>query len=353
MLNIPEVNRLLEIRKFKKIRDTYLESFLREQVDGFLHPFFNLHIVTSFRSSSSSPNFQNIPKRDERAMNICRGAILPREGNQLFSVDYGGIEVAMACCYTEDPQLIHDYVEGDMHRDMAIELFLLDEFDKSVAGLNNFRQASKNGFVFPEFYGDYYLNCAHNLLKWMQFCSLRDGTPGLIHLKNKGLITLDKKGYPKNINKFIKHVEGIEDNFWNVRYKKYMKWKKRTWKDYQKKGYVELKTGFKCKGLMKRNEALNVAFQGSGFHCLLNSFIKITDRAEELNMKSHPIGQIHDEIVNDVHPDELELYASELKRIMVEEVPNEWKWIIVPLSVEGDISDIDTAWNMKKSYKFS
>ena len=51
------------MRKLKKVRDTYLDAFLREQVDGYLHPFFSLHTVKTFRSSSERINFQNIPKR--------------------------------------------------------------------------------------------------------------------------------------------------------------------------------------------------------------------------------------------------------------------------------------------------
>ena len=49
-LNIPEVNILLKMKKLVKVRDTYLDAFLREQVDGVLHPFFNLHTTKTFRS---------------------------------------------------------------------------------------------------------------------------------------------------------------------------------------------------------------------------------------------------------------------------------------------------------------
>jgi len=70
---------LLEIRKLKKIKDTYLDSYLREQVDGIVHAFFNLNNVRSGRSGSSNPNLQNVPRRDEEAMHIVRRAIIPRK----------------------------------------------------------------------------------------------------------------------------------------------------------------------------------------------------------------------------------------------------------------------------------
>ncbi|MDY0389177.1 MAG: DNA polymerase, partial [Methanolobus sp.] len=49
-IDIPEIKWILEMRKLKKVRDTYLDAFIREQVGGYLHPFFNLHTVKTFRS---------------------------------------------------------------------------------------------------------------------------------------------------------------------------------------------------------------------------------------------------------------------------------------------------------------
>jgi DNA polymerase I-like protein with 3'-5' exonuclease and polymerase domains len=135
-LNIPELNAILEIRKITKIRDTYLEAFIREQVDGFMHPFFNLHLVRTYRSSSDHPNFQNIPKRDEEAMRICRRAIIPRPGFQLLEADYSGIEVRISACYHKDSTML-DYIsdpKSDMHLDMAKQIFMLETLRKSDLG---------------------------------------------------------------------------------------------------------------------------------------------------------------------------------------------------------------------------
>ena len=83
----------LQIRKLEKIKGTYLEAFVREQTDGFIHPFYNLHNVRTYRSSSADPNFQNIPKRDKESMKICRRAILPRPGHMLVEADFSALEV--------------------------------------------------------------------------------------------------------------------------------------------------------------------------------------------------------------------------------------------------------------------
>ena len=351
-LDIPELNKILEIRKLAKVRDTYLDGFLREQVDGVIHPFGNLHLARTFRSSMNSPNFQNIPIRDIESMKICRSALSTRPGYHWLAVDYSGVEVRMACVYTEDPTLIHDTLHGNMHKDMAIELYLLDGLDKGHSGEKNLYQGAKNGFVFPQFYGDYSGNCAPNLLSWAKIASLKDGTPGLVHLSDKGLVKLNKKGKVINYEKFLRHVENVEDDFWNVRYKVYSKWKKKWWEDYQKRGYIDMLTGFRCKDVMDQKQCCNTPFQGTAFHCLLWSFIRIDQICyEEENWDSKIMGQIHDEISIDTYPDELEHVAETVQRVSCTELPKEWKWISIPLEVDADLCEVGDSWAKKKPYK--
>src|SRR6185369_7191358 len=97
-LCIDEIDYILKLRHLDKVKTTYIGAFLREQVDGILHPVFNLHIPLTFRSSSDSPNFQNIPNRDPKLKKLCRKAIKARKGRKLLCVDYGGIEVKIAAC---------------------------------------------------------------------------------------------------------------------------------------------------------------------------------------------------------------------------------------------------------------
>jgi len=350
-LGIPELEKLIEIRKLLKVRNTYLSAFEREQVNGILHPFFNLHTVITYRSSSQSPNFQNIPKKDAYSMKLCRQAIYARPGHYIFSIDYAGIEVRMACIYTEDEKLIYDTLHGDMHKDMAIELYMLNGLDKSHRGEKNLRQGGKNGFVFPEFYGDYYGNCAIGLLKWAEISELKDGTPALAHLANKGLITLNKEGVVKNSDKFIEHVKNVEDMFWNERYRTYNKWKNTWWNTYQKKGYFDMYTGFRCSGVMNKKDACNYPFQGSAFHCLLWSFIRADEVAYAEGWGSKLFGQIHDEMLLDTHPDELKMVSGRIQQIMCKELPEAWDWITVPLEVEADVCEVDRPWSEKKGYE--
>ncbi len=107
----------------------------------------------------------NIPNRDEQSKKICRGALYPRWGNQLFAPDFKGIEVCIATAYHQDPTMLR-YLrdpKSDMHGDMTKQLFKLKKFDINYKEHKTLRDATKNGFVFPEFYGSYYKSCAHSL----------------------------------------------------------------------------------------------------------------------------------------------------------------------------------------------
>ena len=354
-LNIPELNDILRVRKLKKLKDTYLEGFLREQVNGFLHPFFNLHTVKTYRSSSDRPNFQNIPKRDKEAMEICRRAIFPRKGHQLLEVDFSGIEVRIAACYHQDPTMM-TYIKDpttDMHRDMAMQLFKLKAFDKKIAGHVHLRQAAKNGFVFPQFYGDYYKNCAVSLAcgwgalpagnwKPKQGVLINEGVHLSDHLISQGI---------KNMNAFIEHVKGIEYDFWYNRFPMYRKWKEKCWKKYQETASVEMFTGFQCYELMGRNDALNRAIQGTAFHCLLWCFIRLDAIMRKEKWKSRLIGQIHDAILFDIAPGELEHVARTVRLVTTGDLVRNLDWISVPLEVEADLAGVDESWADLKPYK--
>jgi DNA polymerase I-like protein with 3'-5' exonuclease and polymerase domains len=95
-------------------------------------------------------------------------------------------------------------------------------------------------------------------------------------------------------------------------------------------------TGFICKGLKKKNEIINYAVQGSAFHCLLWALIRIVlfEIKKRRRLKSLIVGQIHDSLVGDVRENEVESFKEMVIEVLTELLPEEWKWIIVPLVVE-------------------
>jgi len=361
----PFVQKYLEVKKLEKVLGTYLKGIKREVVDGYLHPFFNLHIAATFRSSSEAPNFQNIPIRNEVTGKLIRTAFVARPGRHLVEIDYSGIEVCIAACYHKDPTMI-TYIKDktkDMHRDMAQECFCLpwdemnDPIDKDdKARIKKIRYCGKNMFVFPQFYGDWYIDCAKHL--WQAMISMelkmRDGTSIQKYLARKGISELGEcnpKEKPRH-GTFEKHIQEVEKAFWNDRFPVYAQWKKDWYNKYQEKGYLRTKTGFICQGFMKRNEIINYPVQGSAFHCLLWSLTKLV--LEELprrKMKTLIVGQIHDSIVADVPAEELNDFLQLANQVMTVDLLQEWKWINIPLEIEADVTPINGCWFDKKEMK--
>lgn len=335
----PIVEDIIKLRRWQKAQETYLGNYVKETVDGRLHPFFHLHTVRTFRSSSSRINFQNQPTRIPEIKKLVRRAIIPRLGHMLVEIDYSGIEVRMAAVYHKDKRMIKDIIDPtkDMHRDMAKMCYLLgdDEWTK------NTRYCAKNKFVFPQFYGDYYKNCAEAL--WMAIHVLNLETQNRIPLKKH----LKKHGI-RSYEAFEKHIREVEDYFWNERYTTYRDWKEEHYKEYLQNGYVDLKTGFRCSGLMSKNDAINYPIQGSAFHCLLWSFIQSDNYCQtELN-RTKMIGQIHDAANSDVHMFEFNDFMDTAFDIMENKVRLHWPWINVPLDVEAEVTGLDQSWYTKK-----
>jgi len=349
-LGIPELNSLLQIRKLKKNRDTYLDGFLREQINGYIHPFFNLNLVVSYRSSSDHPNFQNIPIRDEESKQLVRKALFPRPGHQLLEMDYSGLEFNINACYSKDPVMVQycNDPTSDIHADIAKQVFLLKGFDKSIPDHKVLRSAAKNGFVFPQLYGDYYKNCATNLSgEWGGLGSGRWKAGQGLPLDGSHLSDHLIKQDIHSLNDYEDHIKDVQDAFFS-KFSVHAKYMAATHRKYSKLGYVDLHTGFQCGGMMSKNKVLNYPVQGAAFHCLLWSFIELDGIMRKEGWKSRLIGQIHDSIVFDIYPPELETVLRIIKRVTCSDLPKAWPWIIVPLNIEAEVCDVDSSWADKK-----
>lgn len=325
-LNSPLCKSLLAWRRWQKMRDTYLAQFKREAVDGVVRPFFNLHKVVTFRSSSDSPNFQNIPKRDKEAQKIIRSLIRPREGNRIYEWDYKAVEVCISACYHKDPTMIR-YIEDpttDMHRDMACEIFLRDL--KTIRKQE--RQWAKNKFVFPSFYGATSRSMAPDLWEVMD-------EETRAHVKSHGLTNPDK---------WLNHILEIERHFWEDRFKVYSRWKRSMYARYEEEGFIPQYTGFRCYGPVGFTEGTNRPIQGSAFHCLLWDITEVAPLVRGLSGRSHLIGQIHDAMVGDIHPDEEDQVNRIIWEYGTKKIREAWPWIIVPLTIEAERSAVNGTW---------
>ena len=348
----PFVTDYLAVKKLQKAKTTYLVGILREVVDGKVHPFFNLHTVRTYRSSSDSPNFQNIPVRDAEMGKLIRKAFIARPGNRLVEIDYSGAEVRVAACYHKDPAMLEYILDPtkDMHRDMAAECFLLpvEEVTKKL------RYSGKNEFVFPQFYGDYYVNNAKAMWGTVVAGGQKTVSGKLVsdHLAEKGITELGELsfGSPPEPGTFAEHIQSVERHFWNVRFPKYSEWKMRVLRQYQQTGTVALKTGFVCKGFMRKNEVINYPVQGAAFHCLLWSLTKIVlHEIPRRKLKAKVVGQIHDSLVCDVPDGEMPEFLGMVREVMTEKIQRAMPWLVVPLEIEAEASPVDGCWADKKT----
>ena len=341
-IDLPFVRDLLALRKMIKVKGTYLAQFKRFSYNGVMNPSYDLTIPKSYRGSSSDPNFQNIPNRDKFSRMTCRKGIIPSKGHGLLSSDFSGIEVAISACYNKDPELIRYITDPttDMHRDAASDIWILpkEEVTKEI------RYSGKNGWVFPQFYGSYYGNCAPDL--WDNYLDLQTNS-GLTLKKH-----LSKAGI-KNVQAFTDHCKKVEQKFWGRRFKVYKKWKEAINEEYRKHGFISSYLGFQFTGYMTRNECTNYQTQGTAFHMLLWSLIEVEKIAAEEEWESMIIGQIHDDMIHDYDEEELPHIIETINYVGTEKIKEMFPWIIVPLEIEHEISGIDGNWAEMTEYKLA
>lgn len=348
-MGIDFVNDILTLRKLTKSRDTYLAQFLREEVDGFIHPSFNLHLVQTYRSSSDKPNFQNIPRRNEEMRNIIRRAIIPRgRKRMIIEIDYGAMEVRIIACYTEDPLLCQYIIDdNDMHRDVGAWDFRLPtrEVTKGI------RDIAKNGGTFPRFYGSWWKSIAGNYRSRIDAEDPK--TASGKHLADH--IKSFEKEFRKSARNDPRAPESVlewmvkegEKKFWK-QFQASRDWQEQWQEEYQRHGFFRMKTGHICSGIMSRNQLYNYPIQGTAFQCLLWTLVRLNRWMKKRRMGSCIIGQIHDSIVLDVIAEERDELLTTALRILCDDLAAEWKWLIVPLKVEIEQAPPGESWLMKK-----
>lgn len=310
----------LKARKVLK-RLSVLENWDSLQVDGFLYPSFNLDVARSYRSSSSEPNFQNVPKRDEEGA-LVRQLIIPRVGHVLLEVDYSGMEVRILACWSLDPVLIDFVLNGyDMHGHWAAEIYGVNDKEVGKALWKALRYGAKNGFVFPNFYGSYWKNTAPALWDHMSDDMKREWTGR------------KENGIPES---WTRHVKDCDYRFWDM-FKGVRRKQEEAVEQYKKLGYLQMiGWGFRRHGYMNRNTIFNTHIQGPAYHCLMDDINHLVPLKIEEQWESKMPGQIHDAIFMDVKREEKEHVIEAVTEEMTVNILRRHKWIIVPLEVEWE-----------------
>ena len=122
------IGKILEYRGLKKLLSTYIDALpqLINPKTGRIHTSFNQTVTATGRLSSSNPNLQNIPIRDEDGKEI-RKAFIPDDGCSFFSADYSQIELRIMAHLSEDKNMIDAFLSGyDIHAATAAKIYKVD-----------------------------------------------------------------------------------------------------------------------------------------------------------------------------------------------------------------------------------
>lgn len=356
IIGLPFTENFLKLESMKKVSGTYLKGIRKEMVfDGrhwIVHPMYNLHTAVTYRSSCDKPNFTNIPIRNPDQAAIIRQCYIGRR--HLVEVDFSGVEVKVAGCYNKDPNLLK-YIKDkstDMHRDMAMKIFMLaeDKVEKKTT-----RDVSKNMAVFPWFYGSVYFKIALDIWEAMhrrKFVYPGTDIPLVKYLADHGIKRRGECNPKKDPvpGTFEYHVKQIEREFWDRRFPVYKQWKQDWFRAYQRNGGFSMFTGFRVEGIYSRNDVTNYPIQGSAFHCLLWCIVYMNKWLRRMKMKSRIVGEIHDSLIADVPPNELQDFLHMAHHVMTVLLPKHWPWIIVPMEVECEVSGLEKSWYHKRQW---
>ena len=296
----PVVEKILEHRGLKKLLGTYIDALplLINPRTGRVHTSFNQTVTATGRLSSSNPNLQNIPIRDENGKEI-RKAFIPDEGCLFFSADYSQIELRIMAHLSEDKNMIDAFLSNhDIHAATAAKIYKIDLND---VGSDMRRKAKTANFGI--IYGISVFGLAERMnVDRKEAKELIDGYfetyPGVKAYMDKSIQVAQEKGYVETIFHRKRFLPDINSRNAVVR------------------GYAE------------RN-AINAPIQGSAADIIKVAMARIYQRFQAEGIQAKMILQVHDELNFSVPVNEKE----RVEEIVIEEMEKAYR-MHVPLKAD-------------------
>ena len=296
----PVVEKILEHRGLKKLLGTYIDALpqLINPRTGRVHTSFNQTVTATGRLSSSNPNLQNIPIRDENGKEI-RKAFIPDEGCLFFSADYSQIELRIMAHLSEDKNMIDAFLSNhDIHAATAAKIYKIDLQD---VGSDMRRKAKTANFGI--IYGISVFGLAERMnVERKEAKELIDGYfetyPGVKAYMDKSIRVAQEKGYVETIFHRKRFLPDINSRNAVVR------------------GYAE------------RN-AINAPIQGSAADIIKVAMARIYQRFQTEGIQAKMILQVHDELNFSVPVEEKE----RVEEIVIEEMEHAYR-MHVPLKAD-------------------
>lgn len=299
----PIVGKILEQRGIRKLLSTYINALpeLINPITGKIHTSFNQTVTATGRLSSSNPNLQNIPIRDDEGKEI-RRAFIPDKNCVFFSADYSQIELRIMADLSGDQNMIDAFCSGeDIHAITASKIYKIPISEVS----KDMRRKAKTA-NFGIIYGISVFGLSDRLnIPRSEAKELINGYfetyPHIKEYMNKSIDIAREKGY----------VETISG-------------RKRMLPDINSKNAI-------VRGYAERN-AINAPIQGSAADIIKIAMVRIYNRFEQEGLRSKMILQVHDELNFNVYTDEIEKVCN----IVKEEMENAYK-LKVPLIADSGI----------------
>jgi DNA polymerase-1 len=296
---------LLEYRELAKLESTYLDTLPRlvNPRDNRLHTSFNQTVASTGRLSSSDPNLQNIPIRRELGRDIRRGFV-PHANWKLLAADYSQIELRLLAHLSHDRNFVDAFnAGGDIHRQTASIIF-----DVPLESVTPDMRGRAKTINFATIYGQ----GPHALSRQL----------GIAHAEARDFI-----------GKYFERFEGV---------KKYLD----SMVDFAREnGYVQTifnrrryipelrERNFNMRAFGERTAA-NSPIQGSAADLIKIAMIRIDDEFRTRGFASKMLLQVHDELVFDVAPEELD----GVRDVVTHEMEHAAK-LSVPLVVDIGVGD--------------
>ena len=291
------VEKILDYRGLKKLLSTYVDALpeLINSKTGRIHTSFNQTVTATGRLSSSNPNLQNIPVRDDDGKEI-RKAFIPDDGCEFFSADYSQIELRIMAHLSEDDNMIEAFrEEQDIHAATAAKIYKIN-IDEVTREQRSKAKTANFGII----YGISVFGLAERLnVERKEAKELIDGYfenyPKVKAYMDESIRSARDKGYIETIFKRKRYLPDINSRNAVVR------------------GYAE------------RN-AINAPIQGSAADIIKVAMIRIYKRFMDEGIKSKMILQVHDELNFSVLREEKE----KVQQIVISEMEAAYK-MKVPL----------------------
>jgi len=297
----PIVKQILDWRQMVKLQSTYILA-LPEQVDKKtlrVHTDYMQTVAATGRLSSNNPNLQNIPIRTERGRQIRKAFVARDENHTLISADYSQIELRIIAALSGEENMIAAFQNGeDIHRATAAKVF-----DVALEDVSREQRSNAKTVNFGIIYG-------------VSAFGLSNQT-SLSRSESAALIEAYYKTYPRLRSYINEQIEFAREKG----YVQTILGRRRYLKDINSANAV-------VRSAAERN-AVNAPIQGSAADVIKIAMINIHKKLKEENWKSRMLLQVHDELVFDVHNDELEKIQPMIKH----EMENAFK-MAVPLEVE-------------------